>query len=137
VERRTGSALAALAAAAILAVIFLRAPAPGPAGAALVDETPGTDVVTGEVIGLTCFMAHGGRGPEHAACAAECLNKGLPAGILTADGKVWVVTMSDHTAPGPRMASLAAKQVRAVGRYRSGGGNQIFEVATFVRAAGQ
>lgn len=133
-ERRTGSAIAALAAAALLAVIFLRTPPPGPTGAPLADESPGTDVLTGEVIGLTCYMAHGGRGPEHAACATECLKKGLPAGILTGEGKVWVLTMADHTAPGPRLADLAAEQVRAIGRIRSGGGQQIFEVATFARA---
>src|SRR6516165_2873179 len=37
--------------------------------------------VTGEVLDMTCYIAHNLSGVEHAKCAKECIKRGLPAGI--------------------------------------------------------
>lgn len=44
--------------------------------------------ITGELICLTCYQAHGGHGPAHEACAKDCAKEGKPMGLLTASGEV-------------------------------------------------
>ncbi len=42
-----------------------------------------TITVTGEVVDVSCYLAHGekGRGEEHASCAAACAKAGGPSGF--------------------------------------------------------
>ncbi|MFH1723095.1 MAG: hypothetical protein ABII00_00585 [Elusimicrobiota bacterium] len=55
-----------------------------------------TVVLTGEIIDMACYMAHEGKGKKHRKCARQCvLNDGIPAGILTDDGKVFLL-MESH-----------------------------------------
>ena len=49
----------------------------------------------GEVLDLGCYLAHDGKGPDHAMCAQMCVKNGQPMGLLTADGTVYVLT-ADH-----------------------------------------
>lgn len=42
----------------------------------------------GEIVDMSCWMAHDGMGEKHAKCAKECLTKGAPAGLLGADGSI-------------------------------------------------
>lgn len=42
----------------------------------------------GEIVDMSCWMAHEGMGEKHAKCAKECLSKGAPAGLLGADGSI-------------------------------------------------
>lgn len=42
----------------------------------------------GEIVDMSCWMAHEGMGEKHAKCAKECLTKGAPAGLLGADGSI-------------------------------------------------
>lgn len=58
------------------------------------------DTVTGEVVDLTCYMAHPdtGHGPSHRKCAEGCAKKGLPMAILTEDKQV-VLLLQDHDNP--------------------------------------
>ena len=55
------------------------------------------DSVTGEVVDLTCYLAHpqSGQGAGHKKCAEVCLKKGLPAGLLTADKQLYLL-IEDH-----------------------------------------
>jgi hypothetical protein len=97
-----------------------------PAGAA--------DKLTGEVVDITCYASHGGGGEKHASCAQKCLGAGMPAGIV-ADGKLWVVTMKDHTAPGAKLAALAGKLVNATGAKLEKDGARVFEIDSVEVAA--
>jgi hypothetical protein len=92
------------------------------------------DKLTGEVVDITCYASHGGGGDKHASCAQKCLSAGMPAGIL-ADGKLWVVTMKDHTAPGAKLAALGGKMVNATGSKFEKGGTNVFEIDTVEAAA--
>ncbi len=49
----------------------------------------------GEVLDLGCYLAHDGKGPDHAMCAQMCAKNGQPMGLLTADGTVYILT-ADH-----------------------------------------
>ena len=92
------------------------------------------DKLTGEVIDITCYASHAAKGDKHAACAQKCLQGGMPAGIV-ADGKLWIVTMKDHTSPSTRLAAWAGKNVTAAGEKLEKDGANIFEIDTVAAAA--
>jgi len=73
-------------------------------------------MVTGEVVDLSCYLTHGAKGESHAKCATACINKGLPMGILTKDGKLFVV-LEDHANADAyqQLKKFAAKTVTVKG----------------------
>jgi hypothetical protein len=91
------------------------------------------DTITGEVVDITCYAAHQGKGEKHAACAQKCLTSGSPAGLVS-DGKLWVVVMKDHSPLSPKLAAFAGKMVTAEGSKITVDGANIFEIDTFAAA---
>ena len=51
--------------------------------------------LSGELIGLTCFIKHGSKGKSHRSCAKDCAEKGLPIGLLS-DGQIYQVSGDGH-----------------------------------------
>lgn len=51
--------------------------------------------LSGELIGLTCFIKHGSKGKSHRSCAKDCAEKGLPIGLLS-DGQIYQVSGKGH-----------------------------------------
>jgi hypothetical protein len=86
-----------------------------------------SDKITGEVVDITCYASHEAKGEKHASCGMKCLNAGMPAGIVS-DGKLWVATTADHTAPGTKLASYAGKMVTATGHKIEKDGAMVFEI---------
>jgi hypothetical protein len=88
------------------------------AGAAFAtDKAAPSDVtLTGEVIDLACYIAHGAKGPDHAACAAKCAEMGQPVGLAASDGKVYIL-VADHadTSAFTKAKSMAGKKVEIKG----------------------
>jgi len=81
-----------------------------PAGNA--SETRLAALVTGEVIDLACYFDDGASGPDHAACARMCIASGLPVGLKTKNGQVYVligVQMPPSTEPAAKHESLNAE----------------------------
>jgi len=108
-------------------------------GLALADKPAGKpaaakDKITGEVVDITCYASHAAKGDKHAACAQKCLQGGMPAGIV-ADGKLWIVTMNDHSSPSTKLAAWAGKTVTAEGTKVEKDGANIFEIDTVAPAA--
>ncbi len=58
-------------------------------------SSKGAVEVKGEVVDLSCYLDHNARGAKHRQCAQACAKKGLPMGILTADGKLYLL-IEDH-----------------------------------------
>ena len=56
--------------------------------------------VQGEILDLTCYLSKGSKGDRHKTCAKMCAKKGLPIGVLTDDGKVFLL-IEDHDDPDP------------------------------------
>ncbi len=52
--------------------------------------------VTGEVIDTACFFSREKRGKKHKGCAQMCIDGGIPAGIVTDDGTVYILN-EDHS----------------------------------------
>jgi hypothetical protein len=73
-------------------------------------------VVTGEVLDMTCYIAHNLSGPDHAKCARDCIRSGLPAGIKAQDGKVYLLTGEAGHSINAEVADYAAKTVTIKGK---------------------
>jgi len=71
-----------------------------------------TITVTGELVDLSCYLGHGAKGAGHQKCADTCLKKGLPMGVLTKDGKLYLI-LEDH-AKADAYASLKTKAAKTV-----------------------
>jgi hypothetical protein len=110
------------------------ASAPAQANKAAVAEKKAGEKITGEVIDITCYANHGAMGEKHAACAAKCITAGMPTGIL-AGGKLYVLTMKDHSSPNAKVGAWAGKQVTATGTPYEKDGTHVFEIDTVEAAA--
>jgi hypothetical protein len=99
--------LAGLAAAGLVSAAVANE---GEAGHHDESHAKGAEVtLQGEVLDLYCFTVHPetGKGPGHAACAAMCINKGLPIGFLAADGTVYLLLGQGHDSIKGKVAKLA------------------------------
>jgi hypothetical protein len=56
--------------------------------------------VQGEILDMACYMAKGSKGAGHKPCAQMCAKKGVPIGILTDAGDVYLL-LDDHNNPDP------------------------------------
>ena len=73
-------------------------------------------LVTGEVLDMTCYIAFNLSGPDHAKCARICIRNGLPAGIKTQDGKVYLLTGEPGHSVNAELADYAAQVVTIKGK---------------------
>ncbi len=65
------------------------------------------DTVSGEVVDLACYLHNPSmKGQGHRKCAETCAKKGMPMGILTDDGKVFLL-LEDHDSPKPYAEALS------------------------------
>ncbi len=79
--------------------------------------------VKGEIVDLSCYMSHGAKGENHRQCAQSCLEKGLPMGILTASGDLYLLIENhDNKDAYAAAKKLAADQVEVKGPTFEKGG---------------
>lgn len=101
-------------------LLLLQSPEPqGPAWTATTHEAAATDAnkkvlaeakaltLTGEVVDVSCYTQLGKRGEGHKACGAMCVASGSPAGLLTADGTLYILMPEPHHPRRDGKASLA------------------------------
>lgn len=104
----------------ITCLLLLQAPAPQtPAWTATTMEAAATDAnkkvlaeakpltITGEVVDVSCYTQLGKRGEAHKACGAMCVKSGSPAGLLAADGTLYILMPEPHHPRRDGKASLA------------------------------
>jgi hypothetical protein len=108
--RRTFLALALILVVGTIATAVTAAEKAAPAGV----------TVSGEIVDLACYLARGGKGPEHAACAVKCAEMGQPLGLAASDGKVYLL-MADHadSSAFTKAKSLAGTKVEIKGQVAS------------------
>jgi hypothetical protein len=104
---------------ALMLSLALQAPAPQPAWSATTLEAAATEAnkkvlagakpltLTGEVVDVSCYTQLGKRGEAHKACGAMCVASGSPAGLLTADGTLYILMPEPHHPRRDGKASLA------------------------------
>lgn len=83
-------------------------------------------VVQGELVDMSCYMAHEGRGSKHAQCAKMCVLGGAPLGLLAKDGTVYLL-VDDHSSakakkPYAEAKTLVAENVKVSGDLHERGG---------------
>jgi hypothetical protein len=84
--------------------------------------TSGTKL-TGEVVDTGCYLGHEARGEKHKACATKCIASGMPMGLLTAQGELYLITMSHENAdPYNQLKGMAAQTVEISGPVSSRAG---------------
>jgi hypothetical protein len=91
------------------------------------DKQHATEKLTGEVVDITCYVDHGGKGEKHAACAQKCITNGMPVGIV-AEGKLYAVILSSHESPNAKLAPYAGKLVTITGKRIEKDGMRIIDM---------
>lgn len=86
--------------------------------------------VTGEVVDLSCYLSQGSKGKRHKQCAELCAKKGLPIGVLTDSGDLYLL-IEDHDNPDPYAAAkgFAGERITVTGKKFAKGGMQSVLVA--------
>ncbi|MEP6845972.1 MAG: hypothetical protein ABI861_08205 [Panacibacter sp.] len=81
--------------------------------------------ITGEVLDMACYSANGASGEGHKSCATACIKGGSPMGILTSDGKVYLLVENhDKKDAYAEAKKYAGEQVTATGTLSEKGGLQ-------------
>lgn len=70
------------------------------------DPAGKAETISGELLDMSCYMMHEGKGKKHAKCAAACVAGGAPVGLLTKDGKVYLV-VGNHEDEKPYVEAKA------------------------------
>jgi len=69
----------------------------------------------GEVVDMHCYLTRGAKGSEHAGCGNACLARGVTAGFLSEDGKLYVLLGEKPFAVKDAVAGLAGETVALKG----------------------
>ena len=79
--------------------------------------------VTGEVVDMGCYLAHEAHGDKHIACGTKCVAGGMPMGLLTADGSLYLITLNhDNADPYNKLKAMVGKTVTVTGPVNERGG---------------
>ena len=101
------------------------------ATAGLAQPAQGPTTIKGEVLDMACYLDHGAHGDKHAACASKCISSGLPVGLKTADGQVYLL-IGQHKPINDKLAESAGKTISVRGKVASRDGINLLENAEIV-----
>jgi len=87
-----------------------------------------TKKITGEVIDMACYIDHNATGEKHTDCAKNCITSGLPVGLKTNDGKIYLL-IGEHKPLNNELAEYAAKKITVEGKVTSRDGVNMIENA--------
>lgn len=87
--------------------------------------------VQGEILDMACYMAEEKKGPSHKSCAQMCAKQGVPIGVLTDAGEVYLL-IEDHAnnAPYEALKKLAGARAEITGKKFVKQGVASIQVAT-------
>ena len=83
--------------------------------------------VKGEILDLSCYLSHDLKGRSHRSCAQQCAKRGLPIGVLSESGEVYLL-LEDHNNAEPydKAKELAGDKAEVKGKkFAKGGVNSI------------
>lgn len=91
--------------------------------------------VKGELVDLSCYMGHGAKGEGHKKCALKCIKGGVPMGVLTDKGEIYVLLPNhDNEEPYEKAKDLAAEIVEVKGDHQAKGGLNSIIVTSVLKA---
>ncbi|HET7497903.1 MAG TPA: hypothetical protein VFM00_06360 [Candidatus Eisenbacteria bacterium] len=95
-----------------------------------------TTTITGEVVDTGCYLGHAARGASHTSCALKCVKGGMPMGVLTRQGALYLVTLNhDNPDPYNQLKDLAGKNVTVTGTLVTRSGMKGIDVTSVKPAA--
>ena len=122
--------LATTAVFALLALIPLTLAAQAHEAAAGTEMT-----ITGQVIDLNCYVTNGASGAGHKACASGCSKAGVPLGILSSDGTIYMPVSSKPGDPqNAKLSAFSEGNVKVTGIHRMSHGLHTIEIKTVAAA---
>ena len=90
---------------------------------------PKATTLSGELVDTGCYLGHGAKGAKHAECATKCISGGMPMGLLTTDGTLYLLTMNhDNPDPYNKLKAMAGKSVSVTGNVMERGGMKGLDV---------
>ena len=93
--------------------------------------------ITGEVVDLHCYTTRGAHGAEHAGCSNACIARDVPAGLVTADGTLYLLLNEKPVVVKEKIAGMAGKTVKATGKVVERSGLKALQLATVELQADQ
>ena len=130
--KRNTALLAAglLAAAATQTIAHERHDAGHRAGAHM-EMAGAPKTITGEVVDTGCYLGHAARGEKHVSCATKCINQGMPMGLLTSNGTLYLVTLDhDNADPYNNLKGMAGKNATVKGELLTRSGMKAIEASS-------
>jgi hypothetical protein len=86
--------------------------------------------LTGEVVDLHCYTSRGAHGAEHSGCSNACISRDVPAGLLMADGTLYLLLNEKPVAVKEKIAGMAGKTVKATGKIVERNGVKALQLAS-------
>ncbi len=125
-----------LAAAATVAAVAAFAQPTEKAKPAAASAAPKRVTIKGEIVDTGCFLSHGSRGEKHKGCADKCIANGMPMGLLTTKGTLYLLTLDhDNADPYNQAKSMAAQTVEVTGTLLARNGMKAINVTGVKSAA--
>ena len=115
--------------AAVFAGAALAHQAGSTAKVASTSAAPKQVTLKGEIVDTGCFLAHGARGEKHKGCANKCIANGMPMGLLTSDGTLYLLTLDhDNADPYNQAKDMSAQTVEVTGTVLARNGMKAIDV---------
>src|SRR5947199_3504835 len=91
--------------------------------------------LTGQVVDLNCFTTNGASGAAHQGCAQACAKAGVPLGILSSDGTIYVPVSAKPGDPqNSKLEQYIEGKVKVTGTHRMVSGLHTIEIKTVAAA---
>jgi hypothetical protein len=90
-----------------------------------------TVTMTGEVVDMGCYMGAGAMGEKHMECGKTCIAAGMPMGLLTSKGMLYLLTPPhDNKDAYNKTKEWVGSKVEVTGTMSARGGMKSLEVAS-------
>ncbi len=90
---------------------------------------------TGQIVDMGCYMGHAAAGEKHAACATKCISAGMPMGLLTDKGKLYLLTPPHENRDAyEKCKEMAGTSVELTGELSERDGMKSIEVTSVAAA---
>ncbi len=100
----------AASAGVVLAFFCLTGASLPGAVAAAAGKAGEVQTLKGELVDSRCWLTEAKRGADHQKCAALCMKDGIPAGLVTSDGKYYTLIVQPAS-----LAEIMALQAEVTG----------------------
>ena len=72
--------------------------------------------IIGEVVDVSCFLQLGKRGDAHVPCGQKCVRNGQPIGVLTDQGRLYLIIPEEHHPRRDGQVSLSERFGELMGK---------------------